>query len=792
LLLILLLFIPQIVSADNLQTEVTVASEVLPVMPVVHVEALRIAPTTGMIIIDKEMIENLPTRNGSVNEIIGIVPGVQYSEDSLSSFTGGETTPPQVSISGGRFYENNFTIDGVSNNSPLDPALDNYRNTSKLPGHPQIFFLSPQLIEQVTIYNSNIPAEFGGFTGGQVDTETIDPEDTSWGKVNYRTTSSHWTQFHISPQNEDDFYNSNSALNQPEFKKHDGGLTLNIPLQERTGLITSYHQLYSEIPLQHLGTTNTQTRRQENFFLKLNHELDVRTNISFTALYAPTESQYFLKSAQDSGYSIEGSNYSLLFLLQKKFHIGQLRLHIDYTGQKTKRDSPENLLKWSTGTEGGSGNLSTGQKKISIKSDMDFDTIWLGITQHKIKLGLQSTYSSQSYKRPATNYYYYSSNMDNSIVCEPSNIACIDGDQYLSKRIEYVEADTNAEITDAAAYIQDSFSWKRLELYPGVRISYDNFTNNTNIAPRLSTSLDIFGNSQTILFAGKNRYYSGTLLTHALYEDIIQTYQHYDNEIDDWIDNTQQYQTVFKSSEVKTPYTDELTAGIIQKIFGGELKFQYIEKRSRDEFLRYKVDNPLPDPDTYIMANFGRSEHKSYQISWQRSWKQHFLELNGTWQETTTSNDDYSTSISEGELTETIWYKNKELYYYEIPKEDFNRPVVANLTYIGKLPYGLTFTNVIKYRGAYWKLEDTKTNRSSEIDPTQESDVYEKVKTKKSILFDWKICWAIPQFYKQQILLSLDIYNVFDHKIKYDYQSGTSGYDYELGRQIWAGLELNF
>ncbi|MCF6267707.1 MAG: TonB-dependent receptor plug domain-containing protein [Desulfuromusa sp.] len=791
-LLVLLLFIPQIVNADNLQTEATVAAEALPIMPDVHVEALRIAPTTGTTIIDKEMIGNLPTRSGSVNEIISTIPGIQYSEDTLSSFTGGEITPPQVSISGGRFYENNFTIDGVSNNSPLDPALDNYRNISKLPGHPQIHFLSPQLIEQVTIYNSNIPAEFGGFTGGQVDTETIDPDDTFWGKVNYRTTSSHWTQFHIAPQNEDVFYNSDSADYQPEFKKHAGGLTLNIPLQDKTGLITSYQQLYSEIPLQHLGVTNTQTRRQENFFLKLNHELDSRTNLTFSALYTPTEGQYFLQNAQDSEHSIEGRNYSLLFQLKKKFQVGQLKLHVDYTGQKTERKSPENLLKWSTGTEGGTGNLNTGQKKLKIKSDVAFNTFWLGTTQHKIKLGIEATYSYQYYKRPATNYYYYKPRLDNTTVCEPADIACINGDQYLSKRIKYTQADTSVEITDTAAFIQDSLSWKRLELFPGVRISYDNFTDNINAAPRLSASLDIFGNRQTILFAGKNRYYSGTLLTHALYEDIFTVFQYRDSSMDEWIDNIRQYQTIYKNSKVKTPYSDELTMGIIQKLFGGELKFQYLEKRSRDEFSRYKIDNPLPDPDTYIMENFGRSEHKSYQISWQRSWKQHFLELNGTWQETTTSNDDYSTSIKEEDLTETIWYKNKELRYYEIPRENFNRPVVANLTYIGKLPYGLTFTNVTKYRGAYWTISKTGQTRPSEIYLGQDSPVYEKVKTKDSILFDWKIGWTIPQLHKQQILLSLDIYNVFDHKIRYDYQSGSNGYDYELGRQFWAGIAYSF
>ena len=96
---LLLIFIPQIVNADNSQTEVLNTAETLSVMPVVLVESTRIAPTTGMTIIDNEMIENLPTRNGNVNEIIGVVPGIQYSESSFNSFAGGEITPPITSIS---------------------------------------------------------------------------------------------------------------------------------------------------------------------------------------------------------------------------------------------------------------------------------------------------------------------------------------------------------------------------------------------------------------------------------------------------------------------------------------------------------------------------------------------------------------------------------------------------------------------------------------------------------------------------------------------------------------------
>ncbi len=135
------------------------------VMAEVLVEAEKITPTTGTVILDKETIEALPIRNGHVNEIISIVPGVQYNEGSADSFTQGEIQPPPVSISGSRFYDNNYTIDGTNNNSPLDPASDTQQKDNKLPGHPQIHILNSQMIDQVTVYNSNIPAEYGASPG---------------------------------------------------------------------------------------------------------------------------------------------------------------------------------------------------------------------------------------------------------------------------------------------------------------------------------------------------------------------------------------------------------------------------------------------------------------------------------------------------------------------------------------------------------------------------------------------------------------------------------------------------
>ena len=771
-------------------------------MPEIVVEADRITPTTGTFIIDREIIEKLPSRDGSVDELIGIAPGVQFGEDYLNSATGGEIEPPPVSISGSRFYDNNYTIDGVSNNSPLDPASDAISDANKLPGHPQIQFLSPDIIESITVYNSNIPAEFGGFTGGVVDTRTLNPTAEPWGKVSYRTTRDSWTKFHIDPLLKDDFYNSNNASNQPRFSKHHYGLTLNIPISDDTGMVTSYQQLRSQIPLQHLGNSQTQVRKQENFFLKLEHLTD-SGRLAFTVLYAPTMSSYFMTDVKDSEYTLESENLSLALQMDKEFSLAELGLTFGYVSQNIDRQAalhrynwnPETpSIDWSSGREGGLGDLDTSHDTASLKADVKFKHFQLGQTDHAVKLGAETAFSKQSYHRPATSYLYYSPSLE-AVSCAADDPACIDGEQYLTRRTVYNKADSDVEVFDFSAYIQDAIIWKRFELFPGLRFSFDDFTDNLNLAPRLSASLDLFGNRNTILFAGRNRYYSGTLLTQALFKSIVtenQVRTTAGNEDSDWSSSTN---FLYLVAETETPYTDESTLGIIQRLFGGELKLQYIKKSSKDEYARSRITNP----DTgstyfYILNNLGRSEHESFQISWQRTWENLFVEINSTWQDTTTTNTDYDTTMSEDDYLETIWYQGEELLVYEIPRLDFNRPVVANLICSFKLPYEITFTNVIKYRGPYWRLSRTSERRPSILYPEQSPDpyVYEKRKTKNTFTVDWHINWQLPKVAHYTPALTLDIFNVTNQRTNFSYQTGAYGYEYELGRQFWAGLEINF
>lgn len=797
------------VSADD-----EVPKETVPVMPEVLVEAERITPTTGTTILDKEIIESLPTRNGSVNELIGIVPGVQYAEGVYDSYSAGEVSPPDVSISGSRFYDNNFTIDGIGNTSLLDPANKLVNGDYKLPGHPQMLFLSPKLIEQVTVYTSNIPAEFGEFSGGQVDAVTLEPASEFHGHFFYRTTNDNLTKVHIHPLNQEAFENTTSEEFQPEFDKHNFGLILNTPVGPNTDMILSYQSLLSEIPLSHLGSSKNQKRRQENLFFKLSHQISNSTRFTLTGLYAPTTYNYFIENFKDSDFTIESGGYLLALAAEHDFSWGVFSAHLGLNSQQSERSAPNVRLSWDLSPsidwgstyQGSKGNLETSQQDINFNSELEIHPFTAAGIEHRIKSGIKITHSTQNYNRPEDSLYYYSSNDNNGtpFSCNAGDEACITNEQFLEKLNIYPKVDTTARASTMTAYFQDVFTLGRIEIFPGLRGSYDDVTNNLNFAPRLSTSWDIFGNQKTILFGGLNRYYSGTLLTHKLYADAGREYWRRGSPtLDDW--ELQSVTYTYADGEIKTPYSDEKNIGLIQSLLGGQLKIQYVEKKERDAFAKERLEG-----STYLLNNNGRSDHQSALISFQKSWKNHLLEVNGAWQEISTSNLDYDDVLDDEDMIETIWLKTgdkyEEIYKYERLRTDFNRPFIVNMIYNFKTPSrNFSFTNIIKFRSPYETLSTVKdeNNRSIWLDSALNPDqgigiytgktlVYEKVETQSSITFDWHIQWSPAIGAEKNLAFTLDVLNVFNKRSKIGYQTGISGYDYELGRQIWAGVEFNF
>lgn len=70
----------------------------------------------------REDIARRPTEDGNITDLLKSNPAVQFSNHGDGSLQMGEIKPSNISIHGSVAYQNNYTLDGISTNSDLDPA----------------------------------------------------------------------------------------------------------------------------------------------------------------------------------------------------------------------------------------------------------------------------------------------------------------------------------------------------------------------------------------------------------------------------------------------------------------------------------------------------------------------------------------------------------------------------------------------------------------------------------------------------------------------------------------------
>lgn len=749
--------------------------------------------------INGAILEQLPLRNNSINEAISILPGVQLSDEAFLSTQGGEILAPVVSISGGKIYGNNFTIDGMSNNSLLDPAADNPVELFDVPGHPQGLFLDLALVDQVTVFDSNVPASFGGFTGGVVEATTIMPAPMFSGRLFYRTTRDSWTSFHLDPAEEDDFEQSRNHTQQPEFEKHHAGVELNTPLTHNMRLLTAYAQQYSKIPLTHFRDKRNQHRRQENFFVKYACEPSPAAALNLSWAYSPYEARYFFKNYRNSDYTLHGGGSQVAADYQTTVNGHELRFRAGYNTSENRRSAPKDAKKWkitpskdwgeavgtSTSNEGFWGDLDKTQETVELKTDWGVRPLSTGGAHHKLNTGIYYQHIKGTFDRKETSYYYYSSKLDPAVSCEGNATDCVEGEQYFYKRYVYPKNSSSASVNQVSYYLEDILTFKRLELRPGARVSYNDFMDNVNVAPRMAAAYDLFGNRNSILLAGRNRYYDDILLTYKLREARMPLTGYRetrtvdaDHQLNDWQLAAATY-SGSKYSRLKPPYTDEYVLGLDQALLGGRLTFKYVYKKFEDEFAKEVSDYDENGIRYYTLNNNGRSRYRGYHVSWKREWTHHALQINGTYEETTSSNSSYDVTLEE------VWYDGEAIDITDLPRTDFNRPWVVDLVYTGHLPYGFIFTGLANYRSGYRALEDTKED--IELPDGRELPIYDEVKHGGAIVISCSLTWEKALYHAQKLALTLEINNLLNKKAR----AGNSD-NYEMGRQVWAGLAYRF
>ncbi len=164
------------------------------------------------------------------------------------------------------------------------------------------------------------------------------------------------------------------------------------------------------------------------------------------------------------------------------------------------------------------GDLEQTQQTVQLRSALVLEPLRSGPLAHEIEAGLEFAWVEGTFDRPRALYAYLGARIDPDVVCGGDTVACVDEEQYFSQRRIWDAGSVSARMQQYDLFLEDRLSAGRLTLRPGIRLAYDDFMQNLNLAPRLAATYDLAGNGRTLLIGGWNRYYGRTLLTYKLRE----------------------------------------------------------------------------------------------------------------------------------------------------------------------------------------------------------------------------------------------------------------------------------
>ncbi|MGX2973303.1 TonB-dependent receptor, partial [Helicobacter sp. T3_23-1059] len=466
-------------------------------------------------------------------------------------------------------------------NNDLNPAAGSYDNynpvaTTALPGRSQGLNIDTSLLESITVQDSNVSAAYGGFTGGVVEANTKKATKKYGGNISYQISQGNanlrafsLTNYHLyapTEANYENFLNSSSAGNQPEFIKHSIRASVESRFHKKAGIIASFTTTQSFIPLNSGSSTylaatldekrKTQKRQNYNFFIKGHYDVSETLRLEASYAYAPSFSNYFIRNTKNSSFDmLTGGHQAGLkaswdnnlgfFLAQSNFHYmdnSRVNSASNSIGWRASVDKNwTNNLESGTVSEGGYGNVDTKQINFNLKATQDFKPLHFGVAQSKFNAGAEIGYVNAYYERMEDMLFGGTrtdriSPLKANEVCRDDDIACSNGKVYYSigdwanNNGQYTHAlsfykagNITLDNVNASAFVENDMKLDfnsyfirlgEINLRLGARVDYDTYMAKTTLSPRFSLNYILPYSSQkfsTQLTFGANRYYGRNL-----------------------------------------------------------------------------------------------------------------------------------------------------------------------------------------------------------------------------------------------------------------------------------------
>ncbi len=804
--MIVLFYAPLLWAEDSLPVpedeQGTIATDLYRLTPViVHATSKN----SGETIIEGADLEMMPSATGSITEALKGMSQIQYDDERQSSLTVGEIAPPRISISGAKPYENNFMIDGMSVSNTLNPSgLDDRRQAIELDvgGGDTTIFYDTSLIETIQVYSSNIPARYGGFVGGVVDAKLRDPATDRWRF----TLSGRYTEdslFDLRDVDEE----SRVHDNQPRFTIYRTGLSAEGPINDAAALLLSYSRHHSSIPLTRITADGTefkdsQKRTNENYFARLSLQPHNELNINLDLTYAPYTELRWNYAFRDSEWNTENRSWRFATQVDYSLSAGVITNKVFLAQHGFSRDSKTNFRYSGPDDQyGGLGDTTNRTREAGaslnfVSNDHYGDTGYLNYAA-----GLE--------------YGYKHIDMWNEGV-ELQSFLDATSTRPARKTIQtYEEISQSKHNSNLGGYGQFEVVWHRLLVRPGLRIDYDRFSNNTDIAPRFKSEYDLFGNNMLRIGVGANRYYGQHLSAYAfrryrpIYTQIFDI-QPDGSEVPRAPSVTTERS--FSSDGLSTPYSDEISGGISGSVYGFKYGISALQRKHKKQLISKTEDGVF-----YFLTNDGKSEYRELSFSVQREFisknlGNHSVMLNASKSKTKGSNDYYYSDVRSSQTLRSYDYNYDMVFFNgeyisrtDLPAENYNSPWVLTLsTNSSLLNDHLRVYTVTRWRGSSKGLSSdttdetpygTVTGRASSlwINPDGGySNAYKSGKISGGSTTDITVEFDAIKTDRYHLTLILEALNIFNGNMQTGVDSDASGTGDIHGRGFYLGARMTF
>jgi hypothetical protein len=377
----------------------------------------------------------------------------------------------------------------------------------------------------------------------------------------------------------------------------------------------------------------------------------------------------------------------------------------------------------------------------------------------------------------------------------------VPGSYALTQYSIYRAYQTQVDLQTYSLWGSYDFDWRGFEVRAGLRYGHETFLGNHDVSPRLSIAHDLpwFGMTATV---GLNRYYSRGFLGYALREDAPDNYIYRRTPVrgvyGDWTLYSHTSTARYSDSDLKTPYSDELTAAVAGGLLGGEYRVKGILREGKDQFSLTKTT------ETYIsetlgtrsrtvstVDNDGSSSYRGLSVEWMRKFGRHTISFNSNVSHTKTSAMEYYDELEDTEA-ELVYYKGEVVSMWKAladnQRPDYASPIIINADLGSTWLNGRIRTNLnARFKDEFTQVEDTGENIT--VDGSA-YDVYGEVQYDASIDANLSLQAEIARTQYGTTTLDLRVNNLFD-TIRNNNSTSTSQ-PYQLGRNLWVSLKYKY